>query len=89
MKNIPQSGREEYIMNFTHRIRNLVTGMTWHAIFVLGMAKPGQSKETYGFNSLEQPDNLPIMEPFKERLANDLVGNIKWKNNTYKSNIMN
>ena len=69
-------------MNFTHRIRNLVTGMTWHAIFVLGMAKPGQSKERYGFNSLEQPDNLPIMEPFKERLANDLVGNIKWKNNT-------
>ena len=50
MKNIPQGSREEYVMNFTHRMRILLAGMTWHAAFVLGILKPGKNKETYGFN---------------------------------------
>ena len=52
MKNVPQAGREEYVMNFTHRMQNLITGMQWHAAFVLGILKTGKDKETWGYNSL-------------------------------------
>ena len=81
MKNIPQGSREEYVMNFTHRMRILLAGMTWHAAFVLGILKPGKNKETYGFNSLEKFPYVPQLENFKEGMA-DIVANLKWKKHT-------
>ena len=82
LKNIPQAGREEYVMKMTNSVRRLLTPMTWTAAFVLGILQPGKEKETYGFNSLEKPPYVPELEPFKERLADELVGGLKWKKNT-------
>ena len=82
MKNIPQCGRDEYIMNFTHRMRNLIVGMTWHAAFFLGMLPPGKKKEKYGFNSLESPNvDVPQLDDFKSGMA-DLVASITFKKHT-------
>ena len=82
LKNIPQAGREEYTMKMTNSVRRLLTPMTWTAAFVLGILQPGRNKETYGFNSLAKPPHVPELEPLKNRLAEELVGGLKYKKNT-------
>ena len=81
MKNVPQAGREEYVMNFTHRMQNLITGMQWHAAFVLGILKPGKDKETWGYNSLQKPPFVPQLEPFKSGMA-DFAAGLRFKKHT-------
>ena len=82
MRNIPQAGREEYTMKMTNSVRRLLTNMTWTAAFVLGIIEPGRNKETYGFNSLAKPPHVPELDPLKNRLAEEIVGGVKYKKNT-------
>ena len=62
MKNVPQAGIEEYVMNFTHRIRNLVTGMQWQADFVLGILKSGKDKETFLIERMDVSMSMKICQ---------------------------
>ena len=52
--------------------------MRWKAFFFLRPETIGANKNTYGFNSLSSPPNVPELRFFEDKLI-DMIQNLEFK----------
>ena len=76
-KNIPLSNKWNYRQCLIKKTKAFLRNMNWAAIFFLNKSK-SKSKETYGFKSTSEPQRLPQMKEFEEKML-DMVVNVEFR----------
>ena len=81
-KNIPIPSKREYSSCLIEKTRQFLKNVTWRAYFTLN-PKPTTAKQTFGFNSSENPPRVPELKDFQDCMI-DLIQNIEFKNSAKK-----
>ena len=83
LKNIPPSGKKEYVMGLSHYLERFMKHVDWQMYFYENGIDEENQKETYGFPSQKTPpwkDGQPsqLLKNFREEVAK-LAGSIKFR----------
>lgn len=77
-KNIPLPSESDYKRKLVEKTEHLCRRMRWKAYFYLNPEAKTQQKETFGFNSRNNPPQIPAMLNFEKKLLN-MIENIKFR----------
>ena len=76
-KNIPIASPGEYLQRLIDRTRTFLKSARWRAFFHLNPHAKPQEKVTYGFKSPNNPDPVPELRDFEDKVM-DLIENIQF-----------